>query len=332
MKLLFAPLKGLTDAHFRSFYFKHFGGFDLAVAPFLLSSEDEALKAQREGTSLNVPLVPQLLGNSAEGLASFSRLLKDHGFSRFNLNLGCPAPVVIKKSKGAALLAEPDYLLSLLEDLCERSALPFSVKTRLGYNNIDELRPQLKKWRTLPIEELILHGRSARQVYKGEVHREEMIRCAQEWGKPIIYNGDVTTLKGYEEIVEEMGKLISGVMIGRGIFYNPFIAEEIRKGSSLPNEEKRERFIEFHRDIAGEMGTRPKSFARLKGLWSYFTHFARIPAEELAKLKRLDDPALFSKETEKWVIKTYPSRRTISSGRATSSRRSAPNSLGISRE
>jgi tRNA-dihydrouridine synthase B len=301
MKLLFAPLKGLTDAHFRSFYFKHFGGFDEAIAPFLISSEDDAIKAQREGGQIELPLIPQLLGNKVEKLIDYSRLLKKHGFSEYNLNLGCPAPLVIKKSKGAALLGEPDFLLALLTELAENSALPFSLKTRLGYNNTSELFPQLKDWRNLPVTNLIIHGRSARQIYKGEVNREEFIRCADEWGKPVIFNGDVTSPKIYEQIVKEMGDRIEGVMIGRGIFYNPFIAEEIKKGTFLKAEEKRERFIDFHRDISGEMGTRPKSFARLKGMWTHFSLFASLPKRELDRMKRLDDPVQFCKEAEKWI-------------------------------
>ena len=301
MKLLFAPLKGLTDAHFRSFFFKHFSGFDGAVAPFLLSSEDEAIKAQREGGSIPIPLIPQLLGENSKRLVPFTRLLKAHGFDRFNLNVGCPAPVVVRKSKGAALLTEPDALLRLLEDLAEQSALPFSVKTRLGYREKSELRSQLPRWRSLPLTGLIIHGRTAEQGYRGTADWDEIARCAEAWGKPVIFNGDITTQGDYSLLKSRTGGHPEGLMIGRGIFYNPFIAEEIKKGCPLDSREKCDRFIAFHRDLAGEMGTRPKSFARLKGLWTYFSRFAGIPDTELEKLKRLDDPQLFRDETEKWV-------------------------------
>ncbi|MDC7222672.1 MAG: tRNA-dihydrouridine synthase family protein [Spirochaetales bacterium] len=306
MKLLFAPLKGLTDAHFRSFYFRHFSGFHAAVAPFLLSSEDEALKAQREGSQISVPLIPQLLGNRIDRLVSFSQLLKDHGFSEYNLNLGCPAPVVVKKSKGSALLTDPVYLQGLLEELCEMSALPFSIKTRLGYENTEQLRPQLKHWNKLPITELIIHGRSARQGYTGKVNWEETARCADEWGREIICNGDITDLEIYGELKETMSHRLGGIMIGRGIFYNPFIAEEIQRNAPLTGEEKRDRFLTFHRDISGEMGTRPKSFSRLKGLWTYFARFVSLPEGELEKMKRLDDPARFCEEAEKWIALIPP--------------------------
>ena len=301
MKLLFAPLKGLTDAHFRSFFFSHFSGFDGAVAPFLLSSEDEAIKAQREGGSIPVPLIPQLMGQRSDRLIPFTRLLKEHGFEGFNLNLGCPAPVVIRKNKGSALLSEPQALLELLTELSAESALPFSVKTRIGYSGKDELRNQLPRWRSFPLTDLIIHGRTAEQFYSGSVDWSEIARCADVWGKPVIFNGDITTCADYETLTREMGDLMEGAMIGRGVFYNPFLAEEIRKGGSLPVKEKRDRFIEFHRDLADEMGTRPKSFARLKGLWTYFSRFAGIPAPELEKLKRLDDPLLFRENTEKWI-------------------------------
>ncbi|MBN2626739.1 MAG: tRNA-dihydrouridine synthase family protein [Spirochaetales bacterium] len=301
MKILFAPLKGLTDAHFRSFFFRHFHGFDGAVAPFLLSSEDEALRAQREGTAGPVPLIPQLLGNRTEQLISFAGLLRDEGFDRFNLNLGCPARVVIKKSKGSALLAEPERLSSLLTELSSQSPLPFSVKTRLGYYDTNELRPQLKNWKDLPITELIIHARSAVQGYTGPVNREETLLCAREWGRPIIYNGDICDREDYDRIIALLKENLSGVMIGRGIFHNPFLAEEIKKGTSLEWAEKRERFIDFHEDISGEMRTRPKSFARLKGLWTYFSSFARIPPGELERMKRIDDPDLFCREAKGWV-------------------------------
>jgi tRNA-dihydrouridine synthase B len=305
MDLYFAPLKGLTDAHFRSFYFKHFFGFDYAIAPFLISTGDGEIKSQRDKQEGVPELIPQLLGNRTDKIIRFTRILEDNHFSNFNLNLGCPAPVVIKKNKGAALLSEPDYLYNLLKELSEDSPLPFSIKTRLGYNNRQELLPQLKKWKNLEIRDLIIHARSARQVYKGETDWVRFKECAQLWEKPIIYNGDIRSPQDYQRLTDVMGESLKGVMLGRGIFSNPFIAEEIKKGTILDEKEKGERFLAFHRDISEEMNRRPKSFARLKGLWSYFSDFAHMSKEELETLKRYSDPERFCREAETYVIKGY---------------------------
>lgn len=292
MEIYFAPLKGLTDAHFRSFYFSHFSGFDYAVAPFLLSSEDDTVKAARGGSPAGPELIPQLLDNDAARLSRFAAYLKDQGFTRFNLNLGCPARVALKKSKGSALLAEPERLLSLLKALARESPLPFSVKTRLGYSRRDELLPQLERWKPFVTEDLIIHGRSALQGYDGRADWENVKRCARAWERPVIYNGDIRAPGDGEKLAEEMGPLVKGVMIGRGIFHNPFIGEEMRRGS-LDGRTKAERFLAFHEDLAEEMGSRPKSFARLKGLWTYFSRFAGLTPEELDDLKHMTDPREF---------------------------------------
>jgi tRNA-dihydrouridine synthase B len=305
MNLYFAPLKGLTDAHFRSFYFKHFGGFDFAVAPFLLSSEDDAIKNPVDSPKQKPFLIPQLLGNRAENIIHFSHILKERGFTSYNLNLGCPAPVVIKKSKGAALLADPDFLWELLCELNEKSILPFSIKTRLGYRNQDELLPQLSRWKTMGKRDLIIHARSASQMYRGKTDWERFAACAETWEHPVIYNGDITSLQVYNSLIDKLGNRLSGVMIGRGIFGNPFIAEEIQKGIPLNDQIKAQRFLIFHRDISGEMSTRSKSFARLKGLWSYFAEFARLSQEELNRLKRLNNPEEFCLKAENHIIRTY---------------------------
>ncbi len=109
-------------------------------------------------TGLNV--VPQLMSKNADEFVWAAQVLADMGYREVNLNLGCPSGTVVAKGKGSGFLRNLDELEAFLSDVCERSPLPVSVKTRLGLERDDEYERVLDLYCRMPLAEL--HCASAR--------------------------------------------------------------------------------------------------------------------------------------------------------------------------
>jgi tRNA-dihydrouridine synthase len=172
------------------------------------------------------PIVAQIWGVDPEKMEVAAKIVKDLGFDGIDINMGCAVKDIIKRGAGSALIG--NYKLSKdIIDAVKRGAgdLPVSVKTRLGRGiNIAE------EWTTFLLGEnlsaLTIHARLAKQMSKGEADWEEIGKIVEIRNKIapetlIIGNGDV---KSYSEVLEKRKKYnVDGVMIGRGVFANPWV-------------------------------------------------------------------------------------------------------------
>ena len=133
-----APMEGLTGSLFRAVHAECFGALDRYYTPFLAPphvGSGFGKKALRElDPELNggLDVVPQLLTKNADEFVWAAQVLAEMGFAEVNLNLGCPSGTVVAKGRGSGFLRTPDELEAFLQDVCERSPLPVSAKTRLG--------------------------------------------------------------------------------------------------------------------------------------------------------------------------------------------------------
>ena len=167
-------MKGITGHTFRRVHAECFGALDRYYTPFLPPPRvgspfggknlREIDPANNEG--LNV--VPQLLTKTADEFVWAAGLLADLGYDEVNLNLGCPSGTVVSKGKGSGFLRDPDELGAFLRDVCERSPIPVSVKTRLGLESDAEYGRILEVYRGLPLAELIVHPRVQKDRYQGK--------------------------------------------------------------------------------------------------------------------------------------------------------------------
>lgn len=172
------------------------------------------------------PIVAQIWGNDPTNMEKAARIVKRLGFDGVDINMGCPVRDVVKKGAGAGLIGSYDLSDKLIRAVRKGSGgLPVSVKTRLGVDkNIAH------NWATFLLKQgistLAVHGRIANQMSKGEANWEEIgnivkIRNKLAVGTLIIGNGDV---KSYAEVLEKYKIYgIDGVMIGRGVFADPWI-------------------------------------------------------------------------------------------------------------
>ncbi|HFQ6150620.1 TPA: tRNA dihydrouridine synthase [Staphylococcus aureus] len=174
------------------------------------------------------PMVTHIWGDKPEQFRETSIQLAKMGFKGIDLNMGCPVANVAKKGKGSGLILRPDVAAEIIQ-ATKAGGLPVSVKTRLGYYEIDEWKDWLKHVFEQDIANLSIHLRTRKEMSKVDAHWEliEAIKNLRDEIAPntlLTINGDIPDRKTGLELAEKYG--IDGVMIGRGIFHNPFAFEK----------------------------------------------------------------------------------------------------------
>ncbi|HCV1452772.1 TPA: tRNA-dihydrouridine synthase [Staphylococcus aureus] len=174
------------------------------------------------------PMVAHIWGDKPEQFRETSIQLAKMGFKGIDLNMGCPVANVAKKGKGSGLILRPDVAAEIIQ-ATKAGGLPVSVKTRLGYYEIDEWKDWLKHVFEQDIANLSIHLRTRKEMSKVDAHWEliEAIKNLRDEIAPntlLTINGDIPGRKTGLELAEKYG--IDGVMIGRGIFHNPFAFEK----------------------------------------------------------------------------------------------------------
>jgi len=225
MQYYFAPLEGLTDSIYRALHHAHFPGIDRYYTPFFSPTVHRALtpREARElprADTLEYSVVPQLLTKVPEDFLWMAAVCRDHGYEEVNLNLGCPSGTVTAKGKGSGMLRDPDSLERFLDDIFTAAPLPVSIKTRIGFEDPAEFPKLLEIFNRYPICELTIHPRIRKQFYNGSADREVFAWAVENTNLPLVYNGDITSVKDISEISRQFPKM-HAVMIGRGLIADP---------------------------------------------------------------------------------------------------------------
>ena len=252
MKISLAPLQGYTDWVFRQAFNKHIGGIDEFYTPFLVLQNKGDLKTShlREVepfTERANKLVPQFLCVSTKEFQFFENYLSQLSYQKMNWNLGCPYPMVTKRGKGSGLLPLPDRILEILKE-SYLGKVKLSVKLRLGLDSnleIDSILPILQQFK---VDEIIVHPRIGKQLYKGKVNMDRFKDLYQQYGNYLAYNGDICSISDFENLVRDFPDL-EHVMIGRGVLKDYWLPSKI-KGLKLPDyEKKKDQLVQMHEEI-----------------------------------------------------------------------------------
>jgi len=181
------------------------------------------------------PIVAHIWGDQPELFKKMSIDMKKLGFQGIDLNMGCPAHNVAPRGKGAGLIRRSDVAADIIQATKE-SGLPVSVKTRLGYVDVNEWRDWLGHLFEQNITNLSIHLRTRRDMSKVEARWDlipEIKKLRDEIAPETLLtiNGDIPDRTTGLKLVEKYG--VDGVMIGRGVFKNPFAFEEEKQQHSV---------------------------------------------------------------------------------------------------
>jgi tRNA-dihydrouridine synthase B len=228
--LALAPMQDVTDLPFWKLI-SEYGGADVYFTEYFrvhaTSNLDKYILKSVTDNPTGRPVVAQMIGNDIPSLVRTARELQQHPIAAVDLNLGCPAPVVYRKCAGGGLLREPERVDAILGALRDAVTIPFTVKTRIGFDSpevFDELLPIFAKH---SLDLLTVHGRTVREMYWSEVHYDFIARAVAEMPCPVLANGDVHSAKNAAEILNLTGA--RGLMIGRGAIRNPWLFHQIRQ-------------------------------------------------------------------------------------------------------
>ncbi|MCI5662269.1 MAG: tRNA-dihydrouridine synthase family protein [Clostridia bacterium] len=237
MQVYFAPLEGVTDSIYRRAHHAMFSGVEKYFIPFISPSESLTFSSREQRAidpreNAGVPVIPQLLTRDADRFAAMTKLLSDCGYREVNLNLGCPSGTVTAKGKGSGMLRDLGALRAFLDAIFVSSALPISIKTRIGYQSIDEWGALLELLNAYPASEMIVHMRTKAEFYRGHAHRELCAATMETLRAPFVYNGDLFTIEDLRAFESECPNA-RAVMLGRGLIANPALAETFAGGETL---------------------------------------------------------------------------------------------------
>ncbi|MBR0056700.1 MAG: tRNA-dihydrouridine synthase family protein, partial [Kiritimatiellae bacterium] len=217
-----------------------------------------------------LPLVPQAIGKNPADFATLVSALRDLGYTRCDLNAGCPWPMIVRRGRGAGLLNAPATLFAMLDAGC--AALPggISLKARLGVDDPKTLPGLIDRLNAYPLAALAIHARTARQMYGGPPDLESFAECLGAAKMPVIYNGDIFTPADASRILARFPAL-AGLMIGRGAARDPTLALQIKSGPPADRDRRLAEFEATYAALNRERLSGPGHFlGRMKEFWSYF--------------------------------------------------------------
>jgi len=234
-----APMEAVTDVVFRHVV-EAAGGPDVYFTEFTNAASyfSEKGRPSTRGrlafTEDEQPMVAQIWGTNPEHFAFMAKGLAEQGYAGIDLNMGCPAKDVVKTGGGSGLIRTPEIAAELIA-AAKESGLPVSVKTRLGDIRTDEWEGWLTHILQQDITNLTIHLRTRKEMSKVDAHFELIhdIKKLRDQIAPqttLTINGDILDREHGLQLVEEYG--VDGIMIGRGIFSDPFaFAKEKRERS-----------------------------------------------------------------------------------------------------
>jgi tRNA-dihydrouridine synthase len=228
--LALAPMQDVTDLAFWRVLARH-GGADLYWTEyFRVHRDSRPEKYILDSITQNPtgrPVIAQIIGNDIPALVRTARALQQLPVAAIDLNLGCPAPVVYRKCAGGGLLREPAKIDAILGALRDAAAIPLTVKTRIGFDSADGFDHLLGLFAKHAIDLLTVHGRTVKQMNRGDVRYDLIARAAAQLPCPVLANGNVHGPDQALAVLAATGA--RGLMIGRGAIRNPWLFRQIRQ-------------------------------------------------------------------------------------------------------
>ena len=269
-----APLAGYTDLPFRSVVKKF--GCDMTFSEMtnvnaIAYNNEKTLKMMKK-SPLEKPYFVQIAANNVENAIKAVEIINEIDWiDGIDINLGCPVNKARRSGFGGVLLKDEnkEKLKEIVKAIINTSKKPVSAKIRLGYDKI-VATDRAKMLEDLGIKFLTIHGRTVKQMYKGEANYEEIKKVVKAINISVIANGDITNYQKAKYVLDFTGA--KGVAIGRGTIGKPWIFLEMKQKGNITSEQKKEVILEHFNQMInwyGEYGVilfRKHAHAYSKGI------------------------------------------------------------------
>lgn len=226
--LILAPMAGVTNRPFRTIC-KEIGNPGL-VCTEMASSKAMFHNDQKTKRLLNTdgekrPISYQIFGSDIETMAFSAKYVSEFA-DIIDINMGCPAPKVVKNGDGSKLLLDLDKAEEIMKAVVQNSEVPVTLKIRKGWDKENIVAVEVAKIaEKVGISAITIHGRTRSEFYTGMADLEIIKKVKENVNIPVIGNGDVIDEISAKKMFEYTG--VDGIMIGRGSFGNPWIFRNI---------------------------------------------------------------------------------------------------------
>lgn len=278
--LILAPMAGLSDVAFRNMCLKFGAGL---VCTEMVSAKALSYKNKKTEDLLvtlddETPKAVQIFGHEPDIMAEAIKNPLLAKFDIIDINMGCPAPKIVKNGDGSALLKNFDLAEQIISACVNATDKPITVKFRIGFDEGENIAVDFARMcEKAGAAAITVHGRTTKQGYSGIVNYEAIKQVKQAVNIPVFANGNCETREDYENILKITGA--DGIMIGRASLGSPEIFEEILTGKKS-NVNKFEQ-IKYHYE------TLMKFFPEKAVVLSMRTHLANYLKKEYKNTKLL---------------------------------------------
>ena len=261
--ILLAPMAGVTDLSYRKIC-KKYGNPGLVCTEMISSKglfynykKTEQFLALNEEKS---PIAIQIFGSDPIIMGQATKIVEKYA-DIIDINMGCPAPKVVKNGDGSKLLLNLVLIGQIVEEVVKSTNKPVTVKIRKGWNDENIVAVEAAKIiEVAGAKAITVHGRTREQYYSGQVDLEIIKKVKEAIHIPVIGNGDVKTSEDAKKMFEYTG--VDGIMIGRGVLGRPWeinnIIQELKTGKIISDKTPKEKLeiikehIEFEIKEKGE--------------------------------------------------------------------------------
>ena len=299
--LLLAPMEDVSDPPFRALCKQQ--GCDMMYTEFI-AVEGLIRDARKSVEKLDIydyerPIGIQIFGAEHSSMMRAAEIVEEAKPEVLDINYGCPVKKVVCKMMGAGILQDLDKMVSLTESVVKATSLPVTVKTRLGWDEKTEfIEDVAERLQDVGIKALSIHGRTRKQMYKGEADwtRIGNIKKNPRIHIPIFGNGDIDSPEKALAYRKKYG--VDGIMIGRASIGNPWIFREIKHyfktGEKLAPPTVQERVAATKQHVKHSIEWKGEKLGILEMRRHYTNYFKGFPGikEYRSQLVQTADPSL----------------------------------------
>lgn len=304
--LILAPMAGVTNLPFRTICKKFGPGMvctEMASSKAIFHNDQKTRRLfNTEGEER--PISFQIFGSDEETMGYAAKYVSELA-DIVDINMGCPAPKVVKNGDGSKLLLDIEKAEKVIKAVVKNSTKPVTLKLRKGWdlNNIVavEFAQMAEK---AGVSAITIHGRTRTEMYSGKADLDIIKKVKQAVNIPVIGNGDIVDEESALKMLEYTG--VDGIMIGRGVFGNPWIFEKIRyfleTGEKLPeisNEEKL-RVIKKHIEYELEEKQEITAIRELRKHIAWYTKNMPNSSDFRNEINKIEDKERLIKKVEEF--------------------------------